>query len=36
MKLKTMANEITNYNINVVQKIYQENQELLENVTELK
>lgn len=27
-KLKTMANEITQYNANVVQKIYNENQQL--------
>ena len=27
-KLKTMANEINNYNTNVVQKIYEENQNL--------
>ena len=31
-KLKAMAGEISDYNANVVQKIYQENQELIDNV----
>lgn len=35
IKLKTMAAEITQYNANVVQKIYEENQDLLKNVQQL-
>lgn len=35
LKLKTMAAEISQYNANVVQKIYEENQELIKNVQQL-
>lgn len=35
IKLKTMAAEIAQYNSNVVQKIYEENQELIRNVQQL-
>lgn len=35
LKLKTMAAEIAQYNTNVVQKIYEENQELIKNVQQL-
>ena len=33
LKLKQMTAEITQYNTNVVQKIYEENQELLRQVS---
>lgn len=34
-RLKQMAAQIASYNINVVQKIYEENQELLRQLTDL-